>query len=63
VRPARSWSFPSRLFRCVGTGTILASMICPPRAMRKMLVKTLKQLFDRLGQLLAESRAAQSPPA
>jgi hypothetical protein len=23
----------SRLFRCVGTGTILASMICAPRAM------------------------------
>ena len=33
VRPARSWLFSSRLFRCVGTSTILASMICPPRAM------------------------------
>ena len=32
---------------CVGTGTILASMIYPLRAMRTMLVKTLKQLFDR----------------
>src|SRR5438067_7592188 len=33
VRPACSSAFSSRLFRCVGTGTILASMICPPRAM------------------------------
>src|SRR4029078_163030 len=33
VRPACSSAFSSRLFRCVGTGTMLASMICPPRAM------------------------------
>jgi hypothetical protein len=33
VRPACSSAFSSRLFRCVGTSTILASMICPPRAM------------------------------
>src|SRR3954453_10042969 len=33
VRPACSSAFSSRLFRCLGTDTIVASMIWPPRAM------------------------------
>src|SRR5262245_38779264 len=33
IRPAFTASFSSRLLRCVGTGTIVASTICPPRAM------------------------------
>jgi hypothetical protein len=34
VRPACSSSFASRLFRCVGTGTILASIILPATVQR-----------------------------
>src|SRR4249920_3795492 len=33
VSPTFTVSFSSRLLRCFGTGTIVASTICPPRAM------------------------------